>query len=527
MNDSVRNTRVYKMRWWTLVVIAISVLIVVIDSTIVNIALPTLQRELGTTQAELQWIIGAYIMTFAALMLTMGSLGDRFGRARMLQLGIVIFACASAGAAFADSGIQLIVWRIIMGIGGSMILPATLAILTNVFPREERGKAIGVWAGLNGIGIALGPILGGLIIEELQWNWIFLINLPIAAVALGAGWFLIPDSRDPKPKRLDFPGTMLSIGALSCLTYGLIQGGNASWTDMDVIGTLIGSMALIALFILWERHTGDPMLEIGFFRSRRFSAGVGAISMMSLALIGLTFALTLYMQFVKGYGPLDTGLRFVPLAMGIFIGAGSADKIVSRIGTARTIGFGFIGTATIGALASLWQMDTAYWQIGVTLFGLGFSLGYIAAPATDAVMGALPEARAGIGSAMNTVSRLVAGSIGVAALGAMLSSIYSSSFEKVASTIEGLPSSIMEAASDSVGAAVTIAGDLSPSVGNALAHAAKDSFMDGWEVMAFFTCGLSVIAVALILRFMPPRHEPLPKIDTMAYETVPLEGRPD
>jgi len=459
-------------------------------------------------------------------MLTMGSLGDRIGRARMLQLGIIVFACASLGAAFVTSGTQLIAWRVVMGVGGAMILPATLAIITNVFPREERGKAIGVWAGLNGIGIALGPILGGLIIEELQWNWIFLINLPIAAIALSAGWFLVPDSRDPEPKRLDLPGTLLSIAALSCLIYGLIQGGNASWTDVDVIGTLVGSAGLIVLFGLWERHTVEPMLEIGFFRSRRFSAGVGAISMMSLALVGLTFSLTLYMQFVKSYGPLDTGLRFVPLAMGILIGAGSADKIVSRMGTARTIGFGFVGTATMGALASFWQADTAYWQIGAVFFGLGFSLGYIAAPATDAVMGALPEARAGIGSALNTVSRLVAGSIGVAVLGAMLSTIYSSSFEKAASTIEGLPSGITEAASDSVGAAVIIGGDLPPAVGDALSHAARESFMDGWQVMAFFTCGLSMIAVVLILRFMPPRHEPLAEIDTTAYETVPPEASP-
>jgi EmrB/QacA subfamily drug resistance transporter len=520
MSNSVENTRVYRMRWWTLVVISISILIVIIDSTIVNIALPTLQRELGTTQAELQWIISAYIMTFAALMLTMGSLGDRIGRARMLQLGIVLFACASMGAAFASSGIQLIVWRIIMGIGGAMILPATLAIITNVFPREERGKAIGVWAGLNGIGVALGPILGGLIIEELQWNWIFLINLPIAAIALSAGWFLVPDSRDPEPKKLDFPGTMLSIGALSCLIYGLIQGGNASWMDSDVVGTLVGSLALIALFVLWERHTSDPMLAIGFFRSRRFSAGVGAVSMMSLALVGLTFSLTLYMQFVNGYNALDTGLRFVLLALGIFIGAGSADRIVSRIGTTRVIGFGFLGTAIMGALASFWQVDTAYGQIGAVFFGLGFFLGYIAAPATDAVMGALPEARAGIGSAMNTVSRLVAGSIGVAALGSMLSTIYSSNFKSVASTIEGLPGDIIEAASDSVGAAITIAGDLPPAVGDALALAARESFMDGWRVMAYFTCGLSVIAVVLILRFMPPRHEPLSEIVDTADETL-------
>lgn len=504
------GSRAYRMRWWTLVVIAVSVLIVVIDSSIVNIALPTLQRELGTTMSELQWIVSAYIMAFAAMMLTMGALGDRLGRARMLHAGIVIFGGASLAAAFASTGGQLIIWRAIMGIGGAMILPATLAILTNVFPREERGKAIGVWAGLNGIGIALGPIIGGLIIDELQWNWIFLVNIPIAVVALTAGWFLVPDSRDPNPKRLDPQGTVLSAAALSALVFGLIQGGNWGWTDGAVIGSLAGSVALMALFALWERHTTHPMLEIGFFRSARFSVGVGAVSMMALALVGMTFALTLYMQFVNGYGALETGIRFVPLALGIFMGAGSADKLVSRLGTTRVIVTGFAGTAVIGALASFWEVNTAYWQIGAMFFGLGFFLGYIAAPATDAVMGALPEARAGVGSAMNTVSRLVAGSIGVAALGAVLSTIYSSSFERAASAIAGLPADVAEAASDSVGAAVTIAAKLPPGLGDAVARAARESFMDGWQIMAFFTCGMSVIAALLILRFMPPRHEALP-----------------
>jgi len=534
MKDSVKDARVYQMRWWTLLVIAISVLIVVLDSTIVNIALPTLQRELNTTISELQWIINAYIMSFAALMLTMGALGDRIGRAKMLQVGIVLFAGASVGAAFADSGGQLIMWRAIMGIGGAMILPATLAIITNVFPREERGRAIGIWAGLNGIGIALGPIIGGLVIENLHWSWIFLINIPIAAVALVAGRFLVPNSRDPNPKRLDFAGTMLSAAALSSLIFGLIQGSNWGWTDPAVTGSLAGSIALIILFIIWERYTTHPMLEIGFFSNLRFSAGVGAVSMMSLALVGLTFSLTLYMQFVNGYTALETGIRFVPLALGIFIGAGSADRVVSRLGTTSVIVIGFIGTAIIGALASFWQVDTAYWQLGSMFFGLGFFLGHIAAPATEAVMGALPEARAGIGSAMNTVSRLVAGSIGVAALGSALSTIYSSSFKKAISAISDLPAEIAAAASDSVGAAVTIAEELPPGMGNALVLAARESFMDGWQVMAFVTCGMSIIGALLVLKFMPPRHEPIrteqpipEEVPSSAPLLVPEEVRRD
>lgn len=506
--EALKENREYRMRWLTLVVIAISVLIVVLDSTIVNIALPTLQRELGTTIAELQWIITSYIMVFGALMLTTGSLADRFGRARLLQLGIVVFAAGSAAAAFADSAWQLIMWRAVMGVGGAMILPATLAIITNVFPREERGKAIGVWAGLNGIGIALGPIIGGLIIDSLKWNWIFLINLPIAAVALILGWFLVPNSRDPNPKRLDIPGTLLSIAALGSLVYGLIQGGDVGWGEPAVIATLCGAAVLIFLFILWERHTDHPMLEIEFFKNRRFSAGVGAVCLMALAMIGVTFGLTLYMQFVQGYSALGTGLRFVPLALGMLIGASTADRIVSRLGTTWVIVMGFIGTAIAGALASFWQVETAYWQLGAIFFAFGFLLGYIAAPATAAVMGALSEAKAGIGSAMNTVSRMVAGAIGVAVIGSVLSTVYSSSFGKAVAAIPNLPAEVVSAASDSVGAAVTIAAQLPTPLNELLAEAAKESFMDGWQVMAFVTCGMSIVGAIVILKFMPPRHEP-------------------
>lgn len=508
MNTVLKETREYRRRWWTLVVIAISVLIIVIDATIINVALPTLQRELNTTGSELQWIINAYIMVFGALMLTTGALGDRLGRKHMLQAGIIIFGGASLGAAFASSGVQLIIWRTIMGVGGAMILPATLAIITNVFPREERGRAIGAWAGMNAIGIALGPIIGGLLIANFEWNSVFLINIPIAIVALVSGFFLIPNSRDPNPKRPDFPGTVISAAALAGLVFGLVQGGSWGWTDPAVIGSLIGAVVLIALFILWERHTDHPMLEIGFFRSARFSTGVGAVALMAFGQVGITFGLTLYMQFVNGYTALETGLRFVPLAVGIFIGAGSADRIVARIGTKRVMVLGFFINAILLVLASYWQADTAYWQLGLIFFGIGFALGYVAAPATDAVMGALPEARAGVGSAMNTVGRLAAGAIGVAVIGSILGTIYTSSFEKAVSAVAGLPARVIEMASDSVGAAVIIAQQLPGGAGEALAQIARASFMDGWQVMAFISCGINVIGALLVLKFMPAHHEP-------------------
>jgi len=513
------QSNIYQRRWWTLIVIAISVLIVVLDSSIVNIALPTLQRELGATISDLQWIISAYIMVFAGLMLTTGSLGDRLGRARMLQAGIIVFAGASMAAAFSDSGTELIIWRAVMGVGGAMILPSTLAIIANVFPREERGKAIGVWAGLNGIGIALGPIIGGLIIENLSWRWMFFVNLPVAAVALVLGWFLVPNSLDPNPKRLDIPGTLLSMAALSTLVFGLIKSNDWGWSDARVVGSLGGAIVLIAAFTFWERHSAHPMLEIHLFRNRRFSAGVAAVCLMSLGLVGITFTLTLYMQFVKDFSPLQTGIRVVPLALGMFVGAGSADRLVRAIGTTRVMLIGFLGTAAVGAVASFWDVSTAYWQLGLVFAGLGFSLGYVAAPATDAVMGALPEGRAGVGSAMNTVSRMVAGSLGVAVLGSILSSIYSSSFSRAVSGVPGIPGEIVGPASDSVGAAIAIAERLPPALGEALSAIAKQSFMDGWQVMAYVTCGMSVVAAVFVLRFMPPRHE-ASEIEVDAVETA-------
>ncbi|MBN2238372.1 MAG: DHA2 family efflux MFS transporter permease subunit [Dehalococcoidales bacterium] len=506
MSVTEKTSTIYRRRWWTLVVIAISVLIVILDSTIVNIALPTLQREMNTTQSELQWIINSYILVFGSLMLTTGSLGDRFGRKRMLQAGILIFAAASAIAAFAATGGSLIIWRAVMGIGGAMILPATLAIITNVFPKEERGKAIGVWAGLNGIGIALGPIIGGLIIDKLEWNWIFLINLPIAVIALVLGLFLVPNSRDPNPKKIDIPGTVISAAALAGLSYGLIQGGKDGWTDAWVIASLAGAVVLIGVFILWERFTSHPVIEISFFKDRNFSAGVGSVCMMALAMIGVSFGMTLYMQFVQQFTALETGIRFIPMAVGVLLGSGSSHRATSKFGTRAVIAAGFAGTAIMGALASFWEVSTDFWIIGLVLFGFGFFLGYIAAPATTAVMGSLSEERAGIGSAMNTVSRMISGSIGVAIIGSILGTVYSSSFKEAVSVIQGLPVAFTEAASDSVGVAVTLAGQLPPEAAETVTGIARQSFMDGWQVTSLITCGLSIVGAILISRIMPSRQ---------------------
>jgi len=292
---------------------------------------------------------------------------------------------------------------------------------------------------------------------------------------------------------------------LASLSYGLIEGGKSGWEKPQVVATLIIAVVLITIFILWERHTSHPVIEISFFKIRRFSAGVSGVCLMALAMIGVSFGLTLYMQFIQQYTALETGIRFVPLAIGIFIGSGSSDKVVSQFGTTKVMVTGFLGTAIMGVLASFWEVNTSYWIIGLVLFGLGLFLGYIAAPATTAVMSSLSEARAGIGSAMNTVGRMISGSIGVAIIGSILSTVYGSSFKEAASAISILPSELVETASDSVGVAVTVASQLPAEIGDTLTTLARQSFMDGWQVTALITCGISIIGALAMLKFMPPK----------------------
>ena len=506
-----REARIYRRRWWTLAAIALSILVIVLDATVMNVALPTIQRELNATNSQLLWMVNAYTMVFGALMLTTGSLGDRFGRAKILQAGVVVFGLSSIGAYLAGSATTLIIWRILMGAGAAMILPATLAIITNVFPEKERGKAIGVWAGLNAVGIALGPIIGGALVQHFNWNSIFLINIPVAVIALILGWFLIPDSRDSNPRKLDIVGNILSLAGLSALIYGLINGGSRGWTNPQVLGPLIGSVVIILIFVLWERRVSQPLLEIALFRNARFSAGIGVLIIMGLGLNGFQYVLTFYMQFVKGYNALGTGLRFLPLAMGILLGAVTADSAVKRLGTKWVMLLGFVGTAVMFIFISRFKIDSPFWQLGTELFFSALFLGYILAPVMDAIMGALPKAKAGTGSAVSTVFRMIAGAIGVAAMGAIVGSIYTSNFVKSAASISGLPAALSQKAGDSIGMALGIAksGQLSPELAGSLAQTARQSFMDGWQTMAIISCAIFVVGAQVVLKFMPARHAPV------------------
>ncbi len=500
-----RESRAYRLRWWILAVLSLSVIIIVIDNSVLNVALPTMQRELDATGSELQWMVNGYILVLASLLLIMGSLADRLGRAKVLRAGMIIFAGGSLWAMTADSPNVVIAARAIMGIGAACIMPATLAIIMHVFPREERGKAIGVWASLAGVGIALGPITGGLLIEHFSWSAIFFINIPIAVVALTAGAFLVPNSRNPNPQRLDLLGALLSAGALGLLVYGLIKGGEVGWTHGIVLGCFLGAIAVGALFVLWERRTTAPMLDMRLFRNLRFAAGTGGIATMMLANFGVLFGLTLYLQFVLGYSALETGIRFLPMAAGFAIGSGTSHRRVALFGTKYVVAGGFVGIAAVLAGMAFWGVDTPYWILGPMFFALAFCMGNTMAANVDSITGAVPLAQAGVGGAAPGVSAQVGGSIGVAALGSVLSSVYMSNIKPLLAGLPGLPEHVIDAAKDSVGSAMVVAEQLPPAIAETLRTAARNSFMDGWQLLALIGCAIAAFGAIMVFRFMPAR----------------------
>lgn len=502
------QSRKYRLRWWTLAVLSASLVIIGLDNTILNVAIPTLQQELGASASELQWMVDSYVLVFAGLLLTMGALGDRFGRKKMLQAGLLIFGVSSLLAAFSETSGQLIAARAVMGIGGALIMPSTLSIITDVFPREERGKAIGVWTGMAALGIATGPALGGFLLDYdtgFGWGAVFLINIPVVVIAIAAGLFLVPESRDPVPPKIDIPGALLSISFLSALVYAIIEAPSRGWLDPLVLAAFGGSLLLGAAFVIVEMKVPHPMLNLSFFRNPRFSAGVAAITLAFFAMFGMIFVLTQYLQFVHGYSALEAGIRITPFAFGMMLGAANSHRLVRKLGTNKVVAMGL--TILAGSLASLalWDVDTAYWVIGATIVIMSFGIANAMAPATDAVMGAVPLAKAGVGSAMNDTTRQVGGAFGIAIIGSLLNSIYSSGMND-SQAVSSLPPEDAAAASNSIGMAVEVAGGLPAPAGEALMTAARGDFVEAMGVAFLVAAAVALAGAVIVARFMPARH---------------------
>ncbi len=419
-----RSSTEYARRWKMLAVLSLSLLVIGLDNTILNVALPSLQEEFDASTSTLQWMVDSYLLVFAGLLLAMGTLGDRFGRKLALQSGLVLFGGASLMVLFVETSGQLIAVRAVMGIGGALIMPATLSIISNVFPREERSKAIGIWSAAAAMGVGLGPLFGGLLLEWFDWTSVFLLNVPVAFTALILGFRLVPESRDPKPGAFDFAGVALSIGTLVSLVYGIIEAPEAGWTSASTLGCFGVAIALGTAFIAWELRTENPMLNLSFFRDPRFSIASLGLGIASLSLFGAIFAMTQFLQDAHGYSALEAGAAMVPIAFGLVIGSGSSIKLVARFGTRAVMTAGLIGLAVTLSSALLWTYDMSYLRIGAFFLGLAISMGWILAPATHSVMGSVPEEKSGVASAMNDVTRQVAGALGTALVGSLVTSLY-------------------------------------------------------------------------------------------------------
>lgn len=495
--------KLYARRWWTLGVLILSLLVIGVDNTILNVALPKIVEDLGAKGSQLQWIIDSYTIVFASLLLTVGAIGDRFGRKKMLHIGVILFATFSTVAAFSGSAIGLIGARALMGIGGAAIFPTTLSILTNTFtdPRE-RAKAIGIWAGVAGLGIAIGPLGGGLLLEHFWWGSVFLVNVPICIAALVLGWFLIPDSKNPVEGKLDPLGSVLSIVMLFGLLFALIEGPDKGWTSPSVLAGFIIGAAFAAAFGWWELHSKHPMLDIRFFKNPRFSAASGTITLTYFALYGSTFLLTQYFQFVLGYSPLKAGLMTAPVAVGLMIGGPSAPRLVHRYGTKLVVA----GGLSIVALCLLaYSSDTLIGSvtIGMAIRALfGFGIGLTTAPATESIMGSLPPGRAGVGSAVNDTTRQTGGALGVALLGSIFAANYHS---VISGGLQGVPASAAAAAHDSIGSAIGLLDKLPAHLADVVHADATNAFLQSMHVVYPIAALVIVGAIGVTLKWLPAR----------------------
>src|SRR3954454_16645578 len=494
---------VHARRWRTLGVLALSLLIIGLDNTILNVALPNLQDHFDASTSTLQWIVDSYLLVFAGLLLTMGTLGDRFGRKRALQGGLAVFGGASLTVLFVETANQLIAVRAVMGVGGAMIMPATLSVISNVFPREERGKAIGIWAGMASIGIGLGPLFGGLLLEFFDWQSVFLLNVPVAGIAFLLGFRFVPESRDPEPGAFDVPGASLSIAALGTLVYGIIEAPSRGWGSPLILGCFAAAAALGYGFVKWELRTPEPMLNLSFLRNPRFAMGSMAISLASFSLFGAIFAMTQFLQDAHGYSALQAGAAMVPLAFGLVIGATSSIKLVGRFGTTKIVFAGLFGLGNILISALTWTYDMPYWPRGLWFFFGAMNMGWVMGPSTESVMGSVPPEKSGVASAMNDVTRQVGGSLGTPIIGSLISSLYGS---RIAESVSSLPHAAQAQAEDAVGKAHAIAATLPASEGAQLAHTASVAYTDALGIGFAIAAVAAVAAAFAVRRWLPAQH---------------------
>lgn len=504
-----------RRRWVILAILCVSLLVVSLDNTILNVALPTIVREMHASSSQLQWMVDSFAVVFAGLLLVAGSLGDRVGRKWVFLAGLGVFAAGSALSAFSNSPDHLIAARALMGVGAAAIMPSTLSILTNVFTSErDRARAIGIWSGTTGLGVAIGPIAGGWLLAHFWWGSVFLVNVPIAAAGLLLGSWAVPNSRNPNSKEPDLVGGLLSIVGMGILLWGIIEAPGRSWTSPVIIGALATSFAVLAGFIAWERRSTHPMLELGFFRSRRFSVAIGVMALVIFALMGGLFLLTQYLQFSLGYSALQTGVRISPIAAVLLVAAPISMVLDRWIGTKAVVGCGMAFIAIGLLLLSRTTVQGSYRDAFPALLLMGLGVGLAFAPCTESVMGSLPREEAGVGSATNSASLQIGGALGVGVLGSLLNSRYQDRLDPTLSRYP-IPKGIKDLITGSLGGALAVAEHVGGVLGRGLALVAREAFVSGMDLavaVGAVAVGVAAVAVVIVLpnRGTPPPEAPPP-----------------
>ncbi|HEY3866972.1 MAG TPA: MFS transporter [Actinocrinis sp.] len=498
-------------RWIVLGVLVFALLVVVLDNTVLNVALKTISEPapvgIGASQSDLEWAINSYTLIFAGLLFTWGLLADRLGRKRILLLGMLMFGLSSLLCAYCSTPAELIAARAAMGLSGAAIMPPTLAVISNVFPRREQGKAIGIWSGSVGLAIAIGPVVGGALLDNFWWGSVFLINVPIVAIALVVMIFIVPESKNPRPGRLDPIGVLLSTGGLVSLVYGIIEGGdNGDWSSPTVWGTGVGGLALLTCFVLWEQRVAFPALDVRLFRNRPFSAAVISVGLSFFALMGGLFFFSFYLQSVRGYSPLHAGLWLLPFAATQVIFSPLSAGMVRRFG-ARAVAC--VGLTLVGVSFLLFQLvtvDSAMWIFGLVASIQGMAMANVMPPATTTVMGSLPRERAGVGSSINNTVRQVGGALGIAVLGTVLTSVYRGRIQPLL-VAHGVPSGPAHDIAGSIQATQAFVAQQQatrPQVRDVISPA-NDAFLHAMHITTLVAACVMFFAAVVVLAWLPRR----------------------
>lgn len=529
MRSALRDPElVYRRRWLTLLVLCISLIVITLDNTILNVAIPTLahpisQGGLGATASQLQWIVDAYVLVFAGLLLTAGSLGDRFGRYRCLAGGLAMFGVGSALSATVSSADALIATRAVMGIGGAFIMPATLSIITNVFTDPvERGKAIGVWAGVSALGIGLGPITGGVLLEHFWWGSVFIVNVPIVIAGLVLGFLFVPESSDPSHGALDPVGALLSIVALGSILWAVIEAPSHGWTAPTILAGFAVGVLVLALFFVWEIRSSHPMLDMDFFKDPRFSAASGAITLVFLSLFGTLFLLTQYLQSVLGYSTVRAGAVLLPQAATLMVFAPMSSIWVQRFGNKKVVTVGLILVTTSFVLFTTLQPNSAAIHVIALTMLMGLGMANVMAPCTDSIMGSLPRAKAGVGSAVNDTTRQMGGAVGVAVFGSLMASHFTRTItDKIGSVV---PAPLFAQVRDNVGQAIGVARQAPAArpFSGQIIDAASASFVSGVHVIGLVAAGITLLAAVGVALYLPARPRGDDQRPPTEAEAVPV-----